>query len=155
MLHVACNLRRSRVIFITLWLVPSAAFSVEGGLSNYIPGFYGDLALAVEPPKGVSLRNDLYYYSGDADGSVRSGQVEIEADIALAYNYTTVFINPDIELFGGSLAFGITPALGYVDIDATVQAGPGSLSVKDDDWGLGDATFSANIFWNQDNWHFL
>jgi hypothetical protein len=27
----------------------------EDGYSNYVPGFYGDLSLAIEPPEGPSL----------------------------------------------------------------------------------------------------
>ena len=53
-------------------ILPGPLLAIEGGYSNYIPGIYGDLALAVEPADGLSFRNDLYFYSAEGDGSVRS-----------------------------------------------------------------------------------
>ena len=52
---------RVAVLFAALagtWETVSAS---EGGYSNYIPGFYGDIALAVEPADGLSLRNGVYF----------------------------------------------------------------------------------------------
>ncbi len=124
-------------------------------MSNYIPGFYGDLALAVAPPEGLSMRNDIYYYSGDANGTVRSTQLELDVDVTLVYDYLTFLYNPGVELFGGSFAFGATAVVGNVDIEATVVAGTQSLRVEDDTLGLGDLTLAANIYWPRDKWNFL
>ena len=49
-------------------LVLTQAYAAEGGYSNYVPGFYDDIALAVEPVDGLLLRNDVYFYSAEAAG---------------------------------------------------------------------------------------
>ncbi len=67
---------------------------------NYIPGIYGDLALAVEPSEGISVRNDLYYYSVEAGRSVRSGQIEADADVTLVYDFLNLFYKPGIRGYG-------------------------------------------------------
>ena len=82
------------------------ATAAEGGYSNYIPGFYGDLALAVEPADGLSLRNDVYFYSAEADESVRSGLIEAGIDIDLTFDYLTLLYKPGNEVFGARYAFG-------------------------------------------------
>ena len=53
------------VFSLVLCLNISDVKAAEGGYSNYIPGFYGDFGLAVEPPTEFSVRNDTYYYSAD------------------------------------------------------------------------------------------
>ena len=59
----------------------SNGHAVEGGYSNYIPGSYGDFAMAVGPEARLTLRNDFYFYSADVDRSVRSGRVEAGAGV--------------------------------------------------------------------------
>ena len=44
----------------------ASAYGAEGGSSNYLPGLYGDFAVAVTPEPGFYLRHDLYYYTADA-----------------------------------------------------------------------------------------
>jgi hypothetical protein len=83
---VLLHMKKLSLLLITI-MATSSVKAGEGGISNYIPGFYGDLALAVEPPEGLSIRNDLYVYSADGDGSVRSGQIEFDAELDLTFNY--------------------------------------------------------------------
>ena len=73
---------RSGFAFLCM-LLPGPLLAIEGGYSNYIPGIYGDLAPAVEPAEGLSFRNDIYSYSAEGDGSVRSGRVELGVDVDL------------------------------------------------------------------------
>jgi hypothetical protein len=133
---------------------PLACLAGEGGVSNYIPGFYGDLALAVAPPDGLSMRNDLYFYSAEGNGSVRSGRVEVGADLDLVSNFWTFIYKPQAEIFGAQFAFAATPSIGHVDIKASVSAGPLTLSAKDDKTGFGDLTLSSYLYWSKDNLHF-
>lgn len=132
----------------------SSSFAAEGGYSNYIPGFYGDLLLAVAPPDGFAMRNDLYFYRADGSGSVRSGQIELSAELALTFNYLSVLYKPGIEILGGQFAFGGTAAVGDVDIDASLSIAGQSLRVSDDRTGIGDVTLSASIYWPKDKWNF-
>ena len=134
--------------------LPTSIFAAEGGLSNYVPAFYGDLALATEPPDGLSLRNDVFYVSGDIGRSFRSGTIRAEVDATLLYNYLTVLYKPEWELFGAPVAFGITPAIGHADIEASVQAGELARAADDDKTGLGDTTLAAMLFGRRGKCHF-
>jgi len=132
----------------------SQLFAAEGGLSNYIPAFYGDMALAVEPPDGFSLRNDVFYFSGDIGGSTRANSVEANADVTLVYNYLTLLYKPESKVLGAPVAFAVTQATGKVDIDADLRVGNTKIGVSDDHTGLGDTTLSAFMYWNKENFHF-
>ena len=46
------------------------AYAAEGGYSNYIPGTYGDFAMAVEPETKLTFRNDFYYYGADTERAI-------------------------------------------------------------------------------------
>ena len=88
-------------IIVTLLIIalPVSVHAAEGGLSNYVPAFYGDLGLAVEPPDGFSFRNDVFYYSGDIGGSLRSGKLEANADVTLIYDYLSFLYKPKFRFF--------------------------------------------------------
>ena len=132
------------------------AIAAEGVYSNYVPGFYGDIALAVEPPDGLSLRNDIYFYTAEADRSIRSGAVEVGIDMDLTFNYLTLLHKPGVEIFGLQYAYGATLVVGNVDLSATLGAGPLSRSFNDEITSYGNFTLTPGIFyWNNgDKWHF-
>lgn len=132
----------------------ASAQAAEGGLSNYLPAFYGDLALAAEPPNGFSLRNDTFYFSGDIGKNVRSGAIEANADLTLVYDYLTFLYKPEFTVLGAPVAFAITPAIGHVDMDADIRVLNRAANFDDDHTGLGDTTLSAMLYWNQENFHF-
>ena len=135
-------------------VVPTSIFAAEGGLSNYIPAFYGDLALALEPPDGFSVRNDVFYFSGDIGGSVRGGAVRANLDATFVYNYLTVLYKPEGDILGIPMAFGVTPAFGNVDIEASARAGDLFAEVDDDHTGLADLTISFLMFGSHENFQF-
>jgi len=145
---------RVSIALIILATISTQSFAAEGGLSNYIPAFYGDLALAMEPPDGFSLRNDTFYFSGDIGKSVRSGLVEANADVTLVYDYLTFLYKPEFKVFGAPVAFAITPSIGHTDIDADLRVGNLTANFDDDHTGLGDTTLSAMMYWNHENYHF-
>ncbi len=141
------------IALIILVTIATQSFAAEGGLSNYIPGFYGDLALAMEPPDGFSFRNDTFYFSGDIGESIRSGLIEADADVTLIYDYLTFLYKPDFKVFGAPVAFAITPSIGHTDIDASLRVGSLTADFDDDHTGLGDTTLSAMMYWNHENFH--
>lgn len=134
----------------------SSSFASEGGYSNYVPGFYGDLALAVEPEPGLAFRNDIYFYSAEADRSVRSGLIEADIEIDLSFNYLSVLYKTERKVLGAGYAFGVTFAAGKVDISGETQVGPLRQEFSEDKTSYGDITFVPAIFyWNNgDKFHF-
>ena len=104
------------VLALAVISVPSSD-AAEGGYSNYIPGTYGDFALAVEPESRLTIRNDVYYYNAEVDRSVRSGLIEAEADLTFVLNMTTLIYKPEIEILGAQYAVGALLPIVYADID--------------------------------------
>ena len=146
---------RSGFAFLCI-LLPGPLLAIEGGYSNYIPGIYGDLALAVEPAEGLSFRNDIYSYSAEGDGSVRSGRVELGVDVDLTYELATFLYKPGVEIFDAQYAYGATLVLGKMDVSGDVSVGAFSESFSDDKTSYGDITLVPGVFyWNNGaKWHF-
>jgi len=155
-------LRTSRIVAVSgvllalLCVAVPRVHAAEGGGSNYTPGFYGDFGVAVAPEPGFYLRNDLYYYTGDASGEqvVQFGELRTRVEVdAFMYMLTGLKVL-DAEILGGRFAFGgFVPVL-YTDLSADVALGDGSASVKDDRTLFGDPGFvPASLFWNFGNFH--
>ena len=102
----------------------------EGGYSNYIPGTYGDFAMAVAPSETWTLRNDTYYYDASASSSVRSGNLEFGTDLRFLMNFTTLVYKPEIEVFGGQFATGVFVPIVDLDLDASLSIGNTFASVR-------------------------
>jgi len=146
-----------RTGFVFLCIILSGPLlAIEGGYSNYVPGIYGDLALAVEPADGLSFRNDVYFYSAEGGDTVRSGRIELGVDVDQTFNFATFIYKPEVEVFGAQYAYGATLALGNVDISGDVSVGPFSESFSEDKTSYGDITLIPGIFyWNNGaKWHF-
>jgi hypothetical protein len=143
---------------ISILLLSMNAVSVqaaEGGYSNYIPGTYGDFAAAVEPPSKFTVRNDIFYYQADGDGSVRSGLLEADAELELIVDFLTLLYKPDVEIIGANYAFGVFIPIVHADIDTSIQLGGLQVKRQDDVFGLGDVTLIPGmLFWNRGNFHF-
>ncbi|MGI9290805.1 MAG: SphA family protein [Gammaproteobacteria bacterium] len=111
--------------------------------------------MAVAPESKWTLRNDVYYYTADSEESVRSGRVELGADLEFLFNFTTLLYKTDTKIFGGEYAFGaFMPLLGYTDVSSSLKIGNTEAEVEDDQLGLGDiALIPWIIYWNKGNFH--
>jgi hypothetical protein len=128
--------------------------AAEGGYSNYLPGTYGDFAMAVEPEGRLTLRNDIYYYNADDDESVRGGRVEAEAELTVVANLTTLLFKPDINIFGASYAFGVLVPIVHPDIETKTEILNRTFKNQDDTTGLGDiAWIPLVLYWSHGNLH--
>ena len=139
-----------------IFLVCRAGHAVEGGYSNYIPGTYGDFAMAVEPPSTLTVRNDLYYYDAEDDESVRSGRIEVAADLSFFANLTTILYKPDVRILGAQYALGVLVPVIYTKIESEVELVPNALTSSDeaDAFGLGDiALVPWVLYWRKGNFH--
>ena len=141
-------------MIVVMGALPSAIQAGEGGLTNYVPAFYGDLGLAMEPPDGLSFRNDVFFFSGDIGGSLRSGEIQASVDVSLVYNYLSILYKPGFKVLGAPVAFSVTPTFGYADIEASVAVGGLSKQFNDDRAGIGDLTFGAMFYASHQNLHF-
>ena len=98
---------------LVIALANHGARAAEGGYSNYIPGTYGDFGMALAPTERWTLRDDVYYYDASTNSSVRSGNLEVGADLQFLMNFTTLLYTPDIEIFGAHGCMNSTPRTGW------------------------------------------
>ena len=129
--------------------------AAEGGYSNYIPGTYGDFAMALAPSETWTLRNDVYFYDADTTRSVRSGAIEVGTDLQFLMNFTTLVVKPDIEVFGAQYALGVfLPLMLDLNLDASLSIGDRVVSASDSTAGLGDIVLiPLLLYWNKGNIH--
>lgn len=144
-------------LFLTMLaisLIGQTAEGAEGGSSNYVPGTYGDFGVAIAPGARLTLKNDLYYYNADGDGSIRSGRREFGVDLKMGMNLTTLIFKTEKELFGGTYSVGAVIPIIHVDLKSRINTPDVRLKLEDDTTGLGDIAFLPLILhWNRDNLH--
>ena len=139
-------------VFLVMW--SPSALSAEGGYSNYLPGTYGDFAVAVAPEPGLFVRNDLYHYKADQSRAVLQGRARVNLDVSFTMDLITAFYATDIDIFGGKYAWGALVPIVRTDIEAQASAGIGAVRIEDDATGLGDITLIPwSLFWNFGNVH--
>ena len=139
---------------LVISLVETDARAAEGGYSNYIPGTYGDFGMALAPTETWTLRNDVYYYDASTMLSVRSGNLEVGADISFLMNFTTLLYKPDVEVFGAQFAAGVFVPLVDLDLDASLSVGGMTVNASDSATGFGDvALIPFALYWNNGNIH--
>jgi hypothetical protein len=158
---------------LALTLVSHASFADEGGVSFWIPGFFGSLAAAPLQP-GWALQTNYYHTSVSAGADVArareitigripvtlnanlSASLDAKADLGWAMP-TYTFATP---VFGGQATVG---AIGLYARTSTSLAGTlsgtlatpfGTLpfarsdSISDSVWGFGDVLPIATLRWN-------
>src|SRR5262249_22363843 len=163
----------SALIVSAVIAVPTIATADEGGVSFWLPGFFGSLAAAPQQP-GWALTSIYYPTTVSAGADVaRAREFEIgripitatanvsaslnaRADLALALP-TYTFATP---VFGGQLALGAIGIYGGVDT-SLAGTGSGALatpfgtlpfsrfdSISDSVMGFGDVLPIATLRWN-------
>ncbi|MEH2565355.1 hypothetical protein V1289_004982 [Bradyrhizobium sp. AZCC 2289] len=153
-----------------------SALADEGGVSFWVPGFFGSLAATPEQP-GWSLATIYYHTSVSAGADVARareftlgrvpGNVTVNANLNLSVNATGdlgfviptyVFATP---VLGGQASVSLVSAYGVVSTTLAGQlagslTGPGggsipfmrSESINDTTWGFGDLVPQFALRWN-------
>jgi hypothetical protein len=127
------------------------AIAAEGAASNYFPGSYGTLLVAVAPEPGPLFSDLNLFYSAEADRAVLEGRVDTDIETYAFYTLLQGYYIWDVPAIGGRFGIGGYVPLGYSSLEANV----GSESVDDDNFGLGDMGFvPASFYWNTGNFNF-
>lgn len=122
----------------------SEAHAAEGGLTNYVPGYYGDFAVAVAPPTGLYVYGTAYSYQAKLRGPAVPDTVSAGAVLYLSgFQYVT-----DYKLFGATVAFGSYTTF----LDANIEANPPPFSLDASVANHGDTSFSPLVlYWSFGN----
>jgi hypothetical protein len=158
---------------LALALVSQASFADEGGVSFWIPGFYGSLAAAPLQP-GWTLQTNYYHTSVSAGAEVArareitigripitvnanlSATLDAKADLGWALPIYT-FATP---VLGGQASVGVLGMYGRVStslagtLAGTLATPLGTFpfsrsdSISDSVWGFGDLIPLATLRWN-------
>jgi hypothetical protein len=175
-----CNNRRHGVrhpralvagaTLLTAAVMPSASYADEGGVSFWVPGFFGSLASTPQQP-GFSFTSVYYHTSVSASGDVAAARqvsagnftanlntnlnLRLNADANLAFLFPNyVFATP---VFGGQASLGLLVPLGQTSasVDGTLTAALGPLGFaisggrSDTATGNGDLAPFYTLRWNQ------
>ncbi|KGJ98432.1 SphA family protein [Thalassotalea sp. ND16A] len=105
----------------------------------------------MQPSTSITVRDDVYYYNADSELTSRAGNIELDTELTLLINLTTVLYTPELKIFGAQYGAGIVVPISHTKLDTNIN----SLRVEDDVTDLGDITFvPAMFFWNRGNFHF-
>lgn len=113
------------------------AQSAENGLTNYLPGYYSDFAVAVTPATGLYTYATVYSYSATSVGPAGPDGLALDGLLTIGgFQYVT-----SQSLFGGRYGFG-----GYTTwVNADLSLGPSTFSTN----GHGDSSLSPLIlYWS-------
>jgi hypothetical protein len=169
-MHTFSRLKLAPVLFLSALLsAPGLARADEGGVSFWVPGFFGSLAAAPLQP-GWSATTIYYHTSVDAGGDVAFARqvsrgrltasftgrlnavLDADADLVfefLGYTFAT-------QVLGGQLTLGALGAYGRnsASVDATLTGALGPIGftvsggVSDTTTGFGDLVPMAQLRWN-------
>lgn len=128
------------LMLIDSWACP-AAHAAEGASSNYTPGTYGDIGVALQPkPGSFAVLNYLGYVSSDVNRAVLNNkaatnvetQQVFDAPLGL-YTFKTPVLGGALFSVGGWLAFP------WVSMDTTLTTPAGSAQSSRTNAGIGQS----------------
>jgi hypothetical protein len=137
------------------------AHAVDGGAGFYILGGKGSLA-GILPPPGLFYTNDIYYYSGDAGGSVElptvGGDLAVGLDADALVSVNTMLYVAQEPVLGGRFAIGGVLPIVDKHVNAGAELSLGGIpivsgEVSDSVTAIGDPVAVAALGWDSGNWH--
>ena len=142
--------------FVLALLSSGGAQAFESGMSLYPKSFAGFMSGLIPPNPGLVVGNPIYYaFDGSAGASVRDGQIEIGADVAMDAVFLQGLYVTGWQLFGGTYSIGGAVAYAWVDLSAEAT-GPlgGSAGFLRTENGVADSIIMPlNVSWHSGNWH--
>lgn len=127
----------------------SVADAAERGLSSYLPGYYGDYAVAVEPKPGFYIYDTFYRYQAQNSGLETAARLRASALISGFQLVTTEKIL--------NMTYAIGAYTAWIDADLVVQnkSATNLNSIRAHKFEHGDTSISPLIlYWSSGNLHF-
>jgi hypothetical protein len=135
-----CALALGALVIVEPWACQTAR-AAEGASSNYTPGTYGNLAVALQPkPGSFGVINYLGYISSNTDRALLNNRAATNVDSKQAfvaplglYTFKTPVLGGALFSVGGWLAFP------WASLDATLTTPAGSTHSSDTNFGIGQS----------------
>lgn len=145
----------SMIIVLNFCSSVQMVFSGEGGSSNYVPGTYGDFAVAAAPNPGFTFLNYNIFMQGSVDRTSSQGRLKTDLDSFAYVNMSLLLYAFEEPVMNGSFALGGFLPLGYANLEAYLVGENANASLDDSESALSDITLlPASFYWNSGNWHF-
>ncbi len=147
-----CWSRHRWSIFLALHLSllnAGASHSAEKALSTYLPGYYGDYAVAVAPQAG--FYGYLTSYNLSASLNDASNNLDLKATALISGGQ---YVAPE-KIGSMTYAFGAYTAVIDARLQGSVNAGGSRIEIDQEKLEQGDTSVSPIIlYWSAGNWHF-
>jgi len=127
-------------VIVELWTYPTAE-AAEGASSNYTPGTYGNLAVAVQPqPGSFAVVNYLGYISSDIDRAVLNNKAATNVETKQVFDAPLGLYTFKTPILGGALfSVGGWLAFPWASLDATLTTPAGSVESSKSNFGIGQS----------------
>ena len=125
------------------------AVAAEGAASNYFPGSYGNLLVAVAPEPGFLFWNQNFFYAGKANRAVLQGRVNVNVEADAFFTLLNGYYVQDLPSLGARLLIGGYLPFGYSALEAgisTMLLPP--VSIDSSRFNFGDlGLVPASLYW--------
>ncbi|MGI9483520.1 MAG: SphA family protein, partial [Hyphomicrobiales bacterium] len=139
---------------LALFLANNAR-AAEGAASNYFPGAYGNLLVAVAPEPGPVAVSLNLFFKGKTDFAVRQGRIDTGLTATAFYTLAQGLYVWDAPDAGGRFAFGGYVPYGYSRVKGDITGRLAAVRFDKDIDGLGDiGVIPVSYYWNNGNFHF-
>lgn len=129
-------------------------YSAEGGSSFYVPGLYGDIAIAVAPPPGHYLLSTTIHYKSEAANSLLPNNIDKKIEANTNAQLIRGFWVPDETFLGATMMIGFRVAAFDIDVSADLQTPLGNVHIDENNKDFGDfALIPLSLFWKTGDIH--
>ena len=129
--------------------------AAESTVSFYVPGLYGDAAVAVPPAPGSYLLATSIYYPAKAPHSIFPGKIDKKVETDVYAQFLRGFWVPEAKPFGAQMLLGVRLSVLNVDIHAEINTPFGLAALEDSRTDMGDlGLIPMSHYWRRGNLYF-
>jgi len=136
-------------------LFPSGSLATESTVTFYVPGLYGDAAIAIPPAPGSYFLATTIYYPAKAPHPIFPGKIDRKVETETHAHFLRGFWVPEKKLFGAEMLIGFRLSALDLDISADINTPFGSLTLVDSRTAWGDlGLLPISLYWKFGNLYF-
>lgn len=149
---------RPVLVILLILLAPvlptNKVMAAESGVSFYVPGLYGDIAIGIAPLPGIYLLSTTVYYDSKSANSLLPNSIDESISANITSQLLRGFWVSEEKLLGANLMMGFRVSALDVDVTADLNTPFGSLQIQDDNQDFGDfAIMPISLFWKVGSLH--